>query len=226
MPPPGTRGPRTGLAPGPGPCHSDPVPKFDAIPCPLRWRAVGSAAPFNRNRTTGLSVVCVVALVSGCASPVLHRTSGDASQGILYLSPFLALTRAHQSQTSPDWMYTLSQAYWLNEPELAALTGDTEGNILVNAVSLVARCRSKGLLIGRGSAPDPRKWPDTERFFILTYDRVIFFRTEQEMKACLRENWRISSMKMRPVGEFYEKEKKGRQQGAAPNAGSTVDWRD
>jgi len=144
-------------------------------------------------RMTVLCVVCVVALFTGCASPVLHRTSGDASEEILYLSPFLALSKAHQSRTSPEWMYTLSQAHWLNEPELAAATGDTEEKILVNSIILAAKSSSKGLLIGKGSDPDPRQWPDTDRFFIVTYDRVIFFRSEQEMWACLRETWRISS---------------------------------
>jgi hypothetical protein len=165
----------------------------------------------------GFCTVCVIILVTGCASPVLHRTSGDKSEEVLYLSPFLALNKNHPSNNSPEWFYTLSQAHWLNEPELVSSTGDTFGKVLVDSVVLVGRSKSKGLLIGMGSDPDPEKWPDKDRFFILTYDRIMFFRTEQEMTTCLRENWRISSPKLRLVGEFYEKEKKSRQQDAAPN---------
>ncbi len=158
-----------------------------------------------------VSLVLVIMLVAGCASPVLHHRSGDGSQEILYLSPFIALWKNHPGGGSQEWMYTLSQASWLNEPELASATGDTIGKVLVDSVVLVGRSKSKGLLIGKGSDPDPQAWPDKDRFFILAYDRLIFFRTEQEMRASLKENWRISAAGLIPVGEFYEQEEKRRQ---------------
>ena len=165
-----------------------------------------------------LGLAGVLAFAPGCATPVLHRTSGDRSEEYLYLSPLLALWKAHTTRVfpnDPEWLYTLVQAHWLNEPELAASTGDTNDKTLINSVLFFGQSKSKGLLFGQGHDPDPQKWPNTKRFFILAYDRLILFKTEREMNACLLENWKVSSADMKPVAIFYEAAKKQSQGGPA-----------
>jgi hypothetical protein len=176
-----------------------------------------------------LASVIIIVLASGCTTEtsVLYRSSSDKtppSLEILYISPFLALTK-----NSHD--YSIGFAHWLNDPDLANTTGDVFDKWLVNSVGLIGQSKSKGLLFGQGHNPNPENWHDTisvnptnglpesqkprdseTGYFIITFDRVLFFGTENEMNNYLREIWNISAIKLEPVDVFFEKAKRSYHQ--------------
>jgi hypothetical protein len=189
-------------------------------------RAAGDKMKTIANALT----LAIVVLASGCVTEtsILYRSSSDKkppSIEILYISPFLALTKNNNNY------YQIGFAHWLNDPELAENTGDVFDKSLVNSISLIGQSKSKELLVGQGDNPNPKNWHDTiyvnsttglpesqkpraseTGYFIITFDRVLFFRTENEMNNYLHEIWNISTIKLEPAGVFFEKVKRNRHQ--------------
>ena len=121
---------------------------------------------------------------------MLHRASVDKSNEILYLQPFIAITKTHVpnklEQNEPDWGYALCKAHWLNEPELVECTGDTTETPLVDSLSEIQWVPSENIIYGSGHDPDA-DWQDSFRFFVVTHDRVLFFKTRSEMNNHLEQ---------------------------------------
>jgi len=161
------------------------------------------------------------------STPVLYRSSTDKqppSSEVLYFSPFLALTKSNSNY------YTITFAHWLNDPELSVSTGDVFDKPIVESINLIGQAKSQGLFFGRGINPEPgytlnstinptnglsepQKPRDLEaEYFIITFDRVLFFETKAEMDDDLRRNWNISTIKLEPASSFFEKLKQNRHQ--------------
>ncbi|HTA94974.1 MAG TPA: hypothetical protein VK769_02505, partial [Verrucomicrobiae bacterium] len=173
--------------------------------------------------------LAIVVLASGCATEnsVLYRSSSDKkppSLEVLYISPFVAMTKN-------SYGYSIGFAHWLNDPELAENTGDIFDKSFGNSISLIGQSKSKGLLVGQGYNPNPENWPGTiyvnsttglpesqkprtseTGYFIITFDRILFFETENEMNNYLHKIWNISTIKLEPAGVFFEKTKRNRHQ--------------
>ena len=174
--------------------------------------------------------LAIAVLAPGCATntSVLYRSSSDKqppSSEVLYVSPFLALTKSNSNY------YNISFAHWLNDPELAISTGDVFDKSLVDAINLIGQSKSQGLFFGQGSNPNPENWHDTiyvnsatgipesqkprtseTGYFIIAFDRVLFFGTESEMNDYLHRIWNISHVKLEPADVFFEKAKRNRHQ--------------
>jgi len=174
-----------------------------------------------------LVLTAAIFLATGCVSektPVLYRTAGvgDKKTEVLYISPFLALIKGQSS-------YSISRAHWLNDPDTADFTGDLFDAIYVDSVHSMNQSKSQGLLFGRGYVQNPEAWRDSvkvnptnglpdekvfdgkpsggEGFFIITYDKVVFFKAENEMNDYLQKAWNISHPQLEPVDLFFEKQK-------------------
>ncbi|MBT3193757.1 MAG: hypothetical protein HN341_14515 [Verrucomicrobia bacterium] len=162
-----------------------------------------------------LILTCVsIAALCGCVSPphTTFRASADGTREILYLHPFVALAarRVQKEQkanpNAPDFAYYLARARWLNEPELAAHTGDTEEG-LVGSVSELGWSPMRNVIFGVGRNPEA-DWLDTSAtFFVLSLDRVEFFSSRREMIEALR-GLGISNVETERAEDFFTKHKK------------------
>jgi hypothetical protein len=97
----------------------------------------------------------------------------------------------------------------------------------------MGKSKSKGLLFGQGCDPDPgwADWLDLQLvdahtglplkthgpkpnhyvgYFIIAYDRVIFFRAKKNWRDYLHTKWNLSYPKIETAGTFFDQEM-GRQ---------------
>lgn len=159
-------------------------------------------------KKTSTLIVLLTTLICGCNSTrhVIYRTSSDHTSEILYLYPFIALTSYRTHPEVRTNSFELQKSHWLNEPEQAAHTGDIESP-LVLCVKEIGWVPADGVIFGRGIDPQADVFDSAPSYFILSLDRLEFFKSQSKMNDALK-GFGVHHTKLLSIDIFFTELKK------------------